>query len=786
MASTFLHVRIACDRYRVRVFQIDGPLQGMSQRMRKWSKWIATACAIWIVILPMLAQAQIFQPFQPRYSGVLNGDLVMVSNTSVTCAAPANGSCPAVQNKNDQLNMVNSKLAVDAADASIFNSSSADLTSAQLPAGAQVVKAELYWGGLVGSTAGAPNPGPAGSPVRLARPGASYQSITPQGCDVSPVSSIWGQAAHHLYACRADVTPLVQSAGTYRVANLPLQVNALNRFGGWTLVLVIRNPASPMRRFTINDGLAAIATTGTNPVREVSVDIGGFRTPLAGPVTAQLGWMALDGDLAAADGFTFTGQGSATVNLGDACNPVGDVFNSTICNFGTPVLARSIVNGNGTNTLGFDADLLQLPNPGNVNLRNGATSARLTARTSSEGYGIAMLALAVDVYQPSFDATTSKVQANLTHPGLPAGQALPGDRIRYTVTLSNIGEDNAQDVVLRDAIPTGTDYEPGSLEILVGANPGAKTDIAGDDQGELAGGQAVFRVGTGANATQGGVVRCTTCQGSEPTDITVTFVVKVKDDAAPGAVIRNTAQLQFVGVSSGETFTETSNETVLRVQAPPRLTLRKIINGRARASDQFTLAIGPGGPTATSSGTATSIATTPFVASPGTTYTLTETGAGSPAADLASYNISYSCVNVEGGTTDIPAGTGPSISVTPVNGDDITCTFTNTRNTANLSITKTNTPASGANDQPGDTVTLGATTDYTIVVTNNGPDAADGAVVRDTPNSNLNCTAVRCDAATGGAACPAVDVAGFFGGGVSIATLPAGGAVTFVATCTVR
>ena len=750
-------------------------------------KAFALMGALLVAMTSPAARAQVFQPFQSRYSTVVNGDMVMLSNTSMTCAAPNNGSCPAVANKNDSLSMVNSKLAADAGDASIFNSSSADLTLAQLPAGAQVVKAELYWGGLLADSAGSANPDPTSARVLLGRPGSGYQQVAAQGCDVSPAMTIWSNGAHHLYSCRADITAQVQATGTYRVANVPLQSGVLNRFGGWTIVLVVQNPTRPLRRFTINDGLAAIATTGTNPVNQVAVTAGGFRTPQSGAVSAQLGWLAFDGDTGAPDGFTFQGDGSSAVNLGDACNPAGDVFNSTICNLGSAVTARSIANANGSNTLGFDADLVQVPNPGNASLRNGATSATLTARTTSEGYGIAMLALAVDVYQPSFNASASKTQANLTHAALPAGQALPGDQIRYTVTMSNIGQDNASGVTIRDAIPTGTDYVPGTLQILAGATPGAKTDAAGDDQAEISGGNVMFRVGTGANATSGGVVRCRTCSGSEPTDITVSFVVQIKSDAVPASVIRNTARVDFTGISSGEAFNEITNETVLRIQAPPKLTLKKIINGRTVATDQFTLSITPGGPSATSTGTATTLGTSTFTASPGTAYTLSETGAGTPAANLATYNTGYSCVNAEGGTTDIPAGTGSSITVTPVNGDDITCTFTNTRKTANLNITKTNTPASGANDQANDSVQLGATTTYTIVVRNGGPDAADGAIVRDPAGTRLECSTVSCGSASGGAACPAsVDIATLQGTGVVVPTLPANGAVTFTLQCVVK
>lgn len=105
---------------------------------------------------------------------------------------------------------------------------------------------------------------------------------------------------------------------------------------------------------------------------------------------------------------------------------------------------------------------------------------------------------------------------------------------------------------------------------------------------------------------------------------------------------------------------------------------------------------------------------------------------------------------------------------------------------ADLRITKTNTPASGPNDLPGDTVAPGSTSVYSIVVTNLGGADANGAVVRDPPPTNLTCTTATCGSATGGAVCPAVTVAALQStAGVTIATLPSGGALTFTLTCNV-
>ena len=120
---------------------------------------------------------------------------------------------------------------------------------------------------------------------------------------------------------------------------------------------------------------------------------------------------------------------------------------------------------------------------------------------------------------------------------------------------------------------------------------------------------------------------------------------------------------------------------------------------------------------------------------------------------------------------------------------NITCTFTNGA-IANLQITKTNTPANGSTDGSNDTVPAGSNVDYTIVVTNPGPGAADGAVVRDTPLTGLTCTTATCGSETNGAACPAATGSALAtamqsASGIAIPTLPVNGSATFTLSCTV-
>jgi uncharacterized repeat protein (TIGR01451 family) len=98
---------------------------------------------------------------------------------------------------------------------------------------------------------------------------------------------------------------------------------------------------------------------------------------------------------------------------------------------------------------------------------------------------------------------------------------------------------------------------------------------------------------------------------------------------------------------------------------------------------------------------------------------------------------------------------------------------------ADLAISKTDGVTS---------VNAGGTTTYTIVVSNAGPSAANGAVFTDPAVANLSVTSVTCGSPSSGAACPTAPnttVALMQGAGIVIPTLPAAGSVTFTVNATV-
>ncbi len=169
-----------------------------------------------------------------------------------------------------------------------------------------------------------------------------------------------------------------------------------------------------------------------------------------------------------------------------------------------------------------------------------------------------------------------------------------------------------------------------------------------------------------------------------------------------------------------------------------------------------------------------------FVASPAGTGTVTGGANGTTTSSAMTEFIPNGATRGNTGN----AATAPSLANLPL------CNVTSL---ADLSITKTNTPLAGPNDQAADTVDSGAQTTYSVVVTNSGPGAAINAVIQDTPGAGLTCppaNVVTCTSTAAPSACPAgpLTVANLTAG-VTLGTLPAtvgANTVTFTFNCTVQ
>jgi uncharacterized repeat protein (TIGR01451 family) len=498
-----------------------------------------------LLLLPGLAEAQVVRPFQFAYNQDINGDIVIIGNTLMTCGtSTVTPSNPPNCNTNDtSLNNDRQMVFVDFdGDPSTPNSSRATLN---LPSGANVVFAGLYWGARANPLNTARNQ------IRIRPPGAgAYQTITATWLATITTQ---GTSTTRPYAAFADVTALVRSAGSgdYWVAGITAATgnDGLGFYAGWSLVVVYQHPSEPLRRLSVAHGLAVVSN-GNNVTQTIS----GLLTPLVGPVEARIGAVAWEGDAGiTGDQFQIRPTGSATwQSLSDSQNPSNNFFNSSIGRLGSRFSAKL---PDYVNQFALDADLVQYNG-----LPNGTTSVDLQFTSTGDAYFPQVLTFAVNLYLPDLVTTFTKTVQDLN-----GGDVLPGDVLEYTISFTNTGLDGATNVVLRDPIPAHTQYVPGSLRVLTnatGAPTGTFTDAAGDDIAEYApscpefsGAPCVrFRLGTGANATSGGLILPT--QGAS-----VRFRVQVLPSAA-GQTITNTAQISYNSQTLGTSYSQTASASV--------------------------------------------------------------------------------------------------------------------------------------------------------------------------------------------------------------------------------
>jgi len=170
----------------------------------------------------------------------------------------------------------------------------------------------------------------------------------------------------------------------------------------------------------------------------------------------------------------------------------------------------------------------------------------------------------------------------------------------------------------------------------------------------------------------------------------------------------------------------------------------------------------------------------------GFSWTCTPNGAGASCATPAGSGNIDAQVTLQAGTSvtftvsgTVPAGAGTLINtatVTPPVGITDPVSDNNSA-TSTLNGTAAQADVAVAKSGPA-TVVSNGTLSYTLVVTNHGPAAANGAVVTDAAVANFVATTVSCGSQSGGAICPTSPTVAQLQAGLPIPTLPAGGSVT--------
>jgi len=352
-----------------------------------------------------------------------------------------------------------------------------------LPPAAEVVHARLYWSAFRSS---------ADTTATLEFPadGGVMAVEADQSWFVTQPSS-----TRSFYQSAADVTAFVQQhgIGAYRVSGVEAAaVNGVTEethYAAWWMVVIYQDPTDPLRNLAIFEGFDLVDQNTT-----AVANLSGFLVPNAG-YDAKLGVVAFEGDNGiSGDRLAFNGT-----YLDDGLAGSDDFFNSTRTWLGVPVsVAGDLPQMAGSlgSMSGVDLDVVNVK----PLVAPGDTSAVIRATSTQDVYLLGGFVTSISTYRPDFTATSKTVT------DLNGGLLQPGDELEYTIATRNLGNDVALGVVLRDSLAPGLDLVPGSLAIVSGPNAGSLTDAAGDDQGDWdpVGRLLTFRLGTGADAVQGG------------------------------------------------------------------------------------------------------------------------------------------------------------------------------------------------------------------------------------------------------------------------------------------
>ncbi|MGW5952276.1 DUF7507 domain-containing protein [Bacillus mycoides] len=353
------------------------------------------------------------------------------------------------------------------------NSSTAILN---IPAGSTILYAELVWGGNYLSR-DQNITSVLGNPVSFTTPVSTY-SITPSAVTASNQTFVSGSVTFGFYTRSADVTSLVQAAGSgsYTTGSVPGLVDPLDasngaiNSAGWTLIVAYQNGSLPARNLTIYvAGNRVSVETGS-----ADVSVSGFLTPAGGPVSGRLFLSSTEGDADLTGDQALFGPNFSSLNaLSGPNNAVNNFFGSQINNaagnldttgtFGTRNQSASTSTNISAGRQGWDITSIDI----SPYLTNSQVSAAIRLTTNGDAYMLNTVGLQININSPNIQATKSVNKSVATI----------GDILTYTVTVPNTGLLPANNVTFTDVLPNGTSFIPGSVTIdnvpQTNANPAA-------------------------------------------------------------------------------------------------------------------------------------------------------------------------------------------------------------------------------------------------------------------------------------------------------------------------
>ncbi|MBE0392147.1 T9SS type B sorting domain-containing protein [Flavobacterium sp. PL002] len=415
-----------------------------------------------------IAISQNLKPFTTRFDTRIKGDMLLIGNNILSRDNYTSGQKPnnsynaGGYNSNFDMNYID----IDS-DGATFSSSSAKLTIPK-PACYKIKYAGLYWGAILQSGSRTDI-----NKVKLKLPGATaYNDIT--GVVIHDANSApIGTDNNKAYACYADITalitPLTDAQGTYTVANVLSSQGKNGGTGlsaGWSIYVVYEDPTLPAKYITSFDGFSGIGGPTT-----LDIPVSGFKTIPTGPVRVKFAFAALEGDQPiAGDYLQINGTTvSAVNNAKTTIRATNNFFNSSV----TYIDPATGITENFTdrtpsssNTLGYDAGILNIDNASNSIIGNSATNASIRLGSTQDVYFYYFNAFAVDIIEPKIVLT--KIVTNDKGIPIPGADVNLGQYLNYIVGFQNTGNDDAKGLTIRDVLPINTIFNVADLVLPAG------------------------------------------------------------------------------------------------------------------------------------------------------------------------------------------------------------------------------------------------------------------------------------------------------------------------------
>ncbi|PNK52636.1 cell surface protein, partial [Bacillus thuringiensis] len=507
----------------------------------------------------------------PLYSTITAGNLVQTGNVTLGLTTDHYGR--------QSLGYKTNKMTVDVDnDDSTFNSSTGAFPN--IPAGSKVKKAYLFWTAAMGtptypSKEYRVSDAEVREPVKMKMGNKGYAEVSADSirkADYLPYISNYSGAGAG-YVAYADVTNVIAKQGisqTVTVANVPqikFEKGSGYYWGNWNLILVYENHKETVKDMKIWEGLVAQKSAAWT-----TIGINKINTPKEGAFKAKFSYFSSQGDPAENDIYAYDfgqydfGFGYKDLeNINGKKNDVNDSSMTEVQVDGTNEFVTKKYPGykpDWTNSFSTDIHTYHLEGPTQV--KNDLKEGKMRFRAYGGGGDIYVLNNATFVTEHNAPNLQVDKKA-LDSTGKEVKEIKAGEEFTYQIEVKNDTKNNQapiSNVKGFDKLDERLEYVPGSIQYISGSNKGNKTDDASDDEAEFVNNQIDFRVGEGANAKDGGVLK--------PGESTViTFKVKVKDSVQSDTTVKNIVVVK--GQDSSEIKYETEDDAYITVTTPKEI-----------------------------------------------------------------------------------------------------------------------------------------------------------------------------------------------------------------------